>query len=198
MLFRSPPIVANMSAPAITGTWQVGTALNASTGTWNPSTGLSYSYQWMSAATAGGTYTNVANGTAATYSLVAADLGRYFKVVVTASASGYQNGTATSVASPLIVAGTLTSATPLIVGTGVVGETLTVNAGTWTPSPTFTYQWVRSDTATGSFTPIAGATGASYVVTAADAGMFLEVIVTGTVDGYLPKSETSTATAIAV
>lgn len=65
---------------------------------------------------------------------------------------------------------------------GVQGQTLTASNGTWTGSPTFTYQWQRAGT------NISGATASSYVVQSADdaspAGTLnLNVIVTGTNGG---------------
>jgi hypothetical protein len=62
---------------------------------------------------------------------------------------------------------------PSISGTPAVGNTLTCLEGSWTNSPTgFTYQWNRDGA------PIAGATGQTYVVQAADQGHTLTCTVT--------------------
>jgi hypothetical protein len=66
-----------------------------------------------------------------------------------------------------------TEAIPTITGSVLLGGVLTANAGTWTPVAAFTYQWFRTGI------PIAGATGSTYAVTAADQGASLSVVVTG-------------------
>lgn len=84
----------------------------------------------------------------------------------------------------------VTSSTPTITGTAKVGYTLTANAGTWGPSPvTLAYQWNRAGAA------IAGATGSTYALTAADQGKAITVTVTGSKTGYNSVAKTSAATA---
>ncbi|MDR1711342.1 MAG: hypothetical protein LBR58_05745, partial [Propionibacteriaceae bacterium] len=81
------------------------------------------------------------------------------------------------------------SAVPVVSGTLTVGETLSVDPGTWGPAPvTLSYQWYRGSKA------IAGATGATYVLDAADAGKTIKVKVTGTKPGYNTVSKSSKAT----
>jgi hypothetical protein len=55
-----------------------------------------------------------------------------------------------------------------------VGTVLTCEAGTWTGSPTFAYQWYRNGTA------IPGATASTHTTEAADAGRSVQCAVTGT------------------
>jgi hypothetical protein len=94
------------------------------------------------------------------------------------------------------------TAPPVIVGSATVGSTLTVVA-TWTqgvldpgdPPVTVTYQWRRCRPSGGACAAIAAATGASYVVSAADLGQRLKAAV------HLQNSlgaahATSTATAV--
>lgn len=70
-----------------------------------------------------------------------------------------------------------TSATkPKISGTATVGKTLTASVSAWDPAATFSYQWQRNGT------PIAGATGAQYSLTEADADARVTVSVTGAAD----------------
>ena len=67
---------------------------------------------------------------------------------------------------------------PAITGTAEVGLTLTTSKGTWTGKPTaFHYAWSRCD-ADGACLTIAGATGKTYLVSAADAGHTLRSTVT--------------------
>jgi alpha-L-rhamnosidase len=78
---------------------------------------------------------------------------------------------------------------PQVSGTPTVGSTLTASAGSWnTAGLGFTFQWSRDGT------PIAGATGPSYVVAAADVGAGLTVQVTASKPGRPPGVATSAAT----
>lgn len=76
---------------------------------------------------------------------------------------------------------------PAISGTPEVGQTLTASDGTWTGSPTFTYQWKRDGNAIG------GATASTYALVAADVYAAITVTVTGTNAGG-SASATSAAT----
>ncbi len=68
------------------------------------------------------------------------------------------------VATPKALAPVNTAA-PILAGTPALGQTLTCSTGTWVNNPTsFSYAWLRSGV------PIAGQTGGSYVVQAADQG----------------------------
>lgn len=78
---------------------------------------------------------------------------------------------------------------PSISGTAQVGQTLTVTPGTWTGSPTLTYQWTRDGS------PIGGATATTYVLVTADLGTDVAVTETATNDDG-SASEGSNAIAI--
>ena len=91
-----PPVV-NTSAPAISGTPQVGSSLTVSPGTWSP-TPTSFDYYWF----AGDAF--VQGGTSATYVPTAADLGKVISVDVYAGAAGYDYGYAYAVSSGPVVA----------------------------------------------------------------------------------------------
>lgn len=64
---------------------------------------------------------------------------------------------------------------PSISGTAIVGQTLTVTAGSWSgsPTPTLSYQWYRGAT------PISGETNTTYTLVAADAGEDIKCFETG-------------------
>lgn len=80
--------------------------------------------------------------------------------------------------------------TPTISGNAVVGETLTVDAGTWAPDDvTLAYQWLRDGK------PIDQATGTGYTLSVADLGATISVSVSGTRTDYEPASVTSASTA---
>lgn len=76
---------------------------------------------------------------------------------------------------------------PTIEGETVEGRTLTAVPGTWTEGTAFSYQWFRDGVA------IPGATGATYRLVSADSGARrMTVDVTGTREGYIPLTRTST------
>ena len=70
---------------------------------------------------------------------------------------------------------------PVVTGTPTWGQTLSCSEGTWTgdPTPTFTYQWQRSDHGADDYSPIASATSATYTLVAADIGKDIICTVTG-------------------
>jgi hypothetical protein len=71
---------------------------------------------------------------------------------------------------------------PSVTGTAVVDETLTAMQGSWTGTPPigFALAWQRCDAGGGSCVTIDGATGQTYLVTAADIGSTLRVLETAT------------------
>ena len=96
----SPPTPANSAVPTISGTTTFGQTLTSTTGTWSNSPS-SYGYQWSRSATSGGSYTNISGAINSTHNLVAADVGQYLKVTVTAT-NGSGSASATSIATAQI------------------------------------------------------------------------------------------------
>jgi hypothetical protein len=105
---------------------------------------------------------------------------------------------AMAVASAVGIAGASTAANPpavrnlpAISGVAEVGRTLTVSNGTWTGTEpfTFTYQWGRCGRGGGNCVSIAGATGQTYVLVAADQGHRMRARVTA-------KNSTGSSTAL--
>lgn len=78
---------------------------------------------------------------------------------------------------------------PSISGTANPGQTLTANNGTWSGSPTYTYQWKRQAV------DIPGATSSTYVVRNNDIATDISVAVTATNAGG-SASETTSSTAV--
>jgi hypothetical protein len=87
-----------------------------------------------------------------------------------------QGSTTSPINAALVPKRPIEATAPNVSGTPAVGATLTCSNGTWTgsPAPTFTHLWLRNGS------PIAGATGSSYVVQAADQGAGLACRVTAT------------------
>ena len=185
-------IAPTLASASITGTARVGTQLTAVAGAITGSS-TSTSYQWQSAATSGGSYSNIASATAVNYTPVIGDAGRFIKVVITVTNTGgsaAQTSAATSVV--LHIAPTLASAS--ITGTARVGTQLTAVSGAITGSETSTaYQWQSATTVAGSYSNIASATTVNYTPVTADAGKFIKVIITITNSGG-SAAQTSAAT----
>lgn len=173
-----PP--ANTALPAISGTALQGQTLTASSGSWSGTLPITFAYQWQRCDAAGGTCGNIAGATNQTYLLAAADVGGTLRAVVTAT-NGDGVAAATSAQSAVVGAPGVPSATvqPNPHGTYQVGQTITVDNGTWSGSTpiTFTYQWQRCTASGGTCTNIAGATASSYVITSADVGSRLRASV---------------------
>src|SRR5690606_20702727 len=75
---------------------------------------------------------------------------------------------------------------PRVTGEVRFGSTLRAEGGTWSaPSPKLGYQWLRDGK------PVAGATSASYPITAADVGSRLSVTVTASAPDFTTVSATS-------
>jgi hypothetical protein len=63
---------------------------------------------------------------------------------------------------------------PTLTGALGVGGTLTINPGTWTPTPaSFTYYWHRADNTAGANLVEIGATGATYTLAAGDTSKYI-------------------------
>jgi hypothetical protein len=111
---------------------------------------------------------------------VSGDVGQTLRVVVTATNA---DGKASATSAPSDVIGSATGPTntvkPAVSGSPVVGETLRVSNGSWTPAPSsFTRRWQRCSTEVTGCVNISGATGATYGVRSADAGHRLRALVT--------------------
>ncbi len=174
----APP--TELSAPSISGTPQQGSVLTEHHGTWtgNPT---SFSYQWMRCVSSG--CTAIAGATNPTYVPTGSDVGASMLVEETAVNAGGSSPPAGSaltsvVTTPLsVVPAPVNTAAPTVAGVPRQGQTLLEAHGTWSNNPTsYRYQWVDC----GGFgcTPIPGATGQSYTLTASDVGQSIFVVET--------------------
>ena len=166
------------SPPTLSGTPLVGQTLTAGTGTWSNQP-TRYTYTWGRCDASGANCTAISGATARTYTLTSADAGLTVRVAVTAR-NRHGSVSAVSAASQAVVGPPANTALPTISGTVAQGQTLTAAPGTWTGSPTFTYQWRRCDATGGACVDVAGATGQTYLLGAADLGTTIRVAVTGT------------------
>ena len=192
---------AATGAPSVTGTAQVGETLAAdlsgiTDADGKPSDAQGFGYQWVRVD--GRTATEIAGATAPRYSLADADVGKTIKVTVSfTDLAGFSEGPLTSDATDPVMPKPSGSATgqPTISGTAQVGETLTANTSGIADADglddaTFSYQWIADDS------DIAGATGSTYALAAADEGKVrvVKVRVRFTDDRGHAETLTSTAT----
>ncbi len=188
-----PPVPVNTVLPVISGTAVQGQTLAVSTGTWTYApTSFAYSWQQCSPACVA-----INGATGSTYLLSAGDVGATITATVTASNAGGDGLPATSAATAAVLPPVpVNSAVPVISGTPVQGQALSVSTGTWTNSPTsFTYAWNQCSPAC---TAISGATSSTYVLAAGDAGATITATVTaanGSGPG-VPSTSAPTATVV--
>ena len=177
-----PSVPANSQPPAISGTARDGDTLTASTGTWSGSGPITFSYQWRRCDSGGSACADIPSATGSTYVLTPADVGKRLRVRVTATNSAGPADAESAPSGQVEARPPAIAGTPSISGTTQDGSTLTAFEGAWTGTPpiVFTYQWRRCDSGGGGCNSIAGATGKTYVLTAADIGSRLKVRVTAT------------------
>ncbi len=174
------------AVPVVTGNAAEPEQLTGSTGVWTGVGTIGYAHQWYRCNAEGAHCSSIHGATKTTYRLVAKDAGETigFTVRATIAAAG---------------SALETSAQPSLSGSAAPGSTLTVSNGTWLPTTltyTYTYAWRRCNANGRVCTPIAGATSASFAVTAADSGHALAALVTATA-GSTSQPALSIATHVA-
>lgn len=196
VLGADPTALVNLSPPTITGTPAWGSKLRATPGTWSQP-GATYDYSWSVSGR------SRLSGSGATFELEQT-AGKQPSVTVyltvTASVPGFEDTEAD--AEPVVVrassgtaggGGSSTGLTverrPTIRGAAVLGRTLVADRGAVSSRARASYQWLRGST------PIAGGTGRSHRVVAADVGRKLRLKVTWRRPGAGPVTATSARTA---
>jgi hypothetical protein len=175
-------VFTGTTAPAITGSFVVGSTLTTSNGVWSPGSGI-VGYQWTRDGQP------VDGASKRSYTLQPADAGTRVRVTVTVRGTGYATASRQSSTVGTVLERLTATPTPRVVGTAEKGRTLFVATGVWAPSPVqLVFQWKREGV------NITGATGTDYTLTAADAGRRITVRVQGSRPGYAPVMRTSAFT----
>jgi hypothetical protein len=170
---------ANTAPPTVSGIAQQGQTLTSTNGTWTGTPAPTFTYAWERCDSVGDNCTAIAGASAATYTPVAADVGATLRALVTATNTAGVATATSAQTTPIEIAAPVDSTPPAISGTAAPGQTLSSSNGTWSNSPSaYIYQWAQCDASGNGCTSIAGATGPSYLVAAADAGHTLRVTVT--------------------
>jgi hypothetical protein len=172
---RSSAVPAQTSQPTLQGPAAqpfVGDKLTVTNGSWSGSP-TKFAYQWDRCDPTGDRQNCVAiaGATSQSYTVATADINHTLRAnVLATNAEG--TGKADTNGSGVVAARGTPKNTqrPTISGTPRVGETLTVNNGTWTGAATFSYQWQQCDQNGNNCTDIDGATGKTYGVRSSDTG----------------------------
>jgi hypothetical protein len=192
---------AGSITPPITGSNVVGQTLTVANGTFTGTAPFTYSYQWRRC-DAPGTLPScvpIAGATSATYTLAQADLGATLRAYVTATNVVGSDTLITNHTFPTLPKPRFSpSATeaPKILGTVMLGYTLTASTGTWTGDApiSFTLQWQRCD-ATGA-SCVTVSKKRSYPIGAHDLGSRLRLFVTAKNDNGSVSSTSGLTEAI--
>jgi hypothetical protein len=176
--------LVSATAPVVTGSWTTGSTLSTTNGTWSSSG--TFTYQWQRS-TDNSTWSSISSATSSTYVLTSDDASKYIRVQVFLTGTSGADGVAYSVSTAKVGAPYNTLA-PAISGTLRVGNVQTVSTGTWSGSPTYTYQWQTSSDGI-AWANISGATSSTYTVTYTVANLRLRAQVSAT-----NATDTATAT----
>jgi outer membrane protein assembly factor BamB len=189
----SPPV--NESPPTVSGFPQEGETLTADPGTWSNEP-TAYAYQWFTCNPAGTSCPDISGATDQTYVVGPADVGQFIGVEVIATNAGGDSEPADSDAiGPVLPAAPVNQTPPRLSGTAQQGQTLTVDPGTWTGSPSsFTYYWYSCNNSLEICIEIPGASGKSYGVGPGDIGRRLVAGVIATNTGGDSDEEFSNPT----
>ncbi len=166
-----------LGVPSIAGPARVGELLEA--GVVAYSTSGTLSFQWLSDGRA------ISGATSSTYRVLASDIGHELAVQVTETAPGASTVTETSRTFKVTDGTFIDTVVPRIIGTAVVGRSVSARTGDWSPLASFSYEWLLDGRT------IKGARGRSLKLEPAFAGKRLAVRVTGSRPGYGAHSRTS-------
>jgi len=179
----SEPIT--VSLPTISGLVAVDEVLTATRGTFAAFPVPTYTQQWQACTSTDITTCSPIDGaTALTYTVKEGDVGKYFRIMVTASNNlGVKGSPSTLTTIAIKTALPANTVAPTISGSPVDRQTLTLASGTWSgvPTPTTAAQWqVCTDAAGANCTDIMGATALTLKLTFADLGKYFRGKVSAT------------------
>ena len=158
---------------------------------------VSYQWQWSKDGSTGWTNSTYSDGKSNTIQMKEADVGYYYRCVVSVSGNAYYNVTgATTAAYGPIAKSPHAAPTVSVSGNKTYGSTLTATVnGLPSPSGTtvITYQWQRADSANGAYVDLAYETDKTYVVSQYDINKYIRVLVSMENRFYVIPSEVVSA-----
>ena len=167
----------NVDLPTISGPLpRDGELYSLALGTWAGTAPLVHDRQWLRCNASGSACTPISGEITDDYRLAGADVGKTLRVEITTT-NAYGTAKAQSAASPLIQAAPpRADSAPAIGGVLRDGQTLSATSSWSGTAPiSLTYQWQRCDALAPTCTDIAGATSATYPLTAPDVGSRMRV-----------------------
>ena len=179
MVLSPKPLIVGRG---VDGYGVVGTSLSVNPGTWD--SGVQLFYQWLK------NLTPIVGEVGSEYLVAPSDLGSMISVTVYGVRSGFESEFRRSGAVSVTAGTMVLSPNLLIVGSGAVGTSLSVNPGSWDPGVALSYQWLKNGS------PIVGKVGSEYLVSASDYGSAISVRVSGSKAGYLAASQNSLAVSV--
>ena len=171
------------AAPTVIGTAAAGKILTGLSGTWAGFGGIAYHFQWYRCNAAGSHCLSIHGATSPSYTAGAKDIGKTIGLTVSGTDSTGTASAYSSLVGPIAPARPLLESTaqPVVSGPPLVGKTLEVTTGTWSPAPaSITYVWQRCNANGRACAAIPHATSSSYVIAQPDLGHALLVVVQAT------------------
>jgi hypothetical protein len=168
---------ANVSAPALEGVAQEGETLTVERGIWEGGEPISFAYQWQRCDA--GACNDIEGASEESYEVTGQDVMHSVRAVVTAQNEAGETTAVSASTSPVGSRAPFDETAPTLSGGARTGDMLTAEHGTWQGDPTisFTYRWLRCDSAGMSCEEVAEAEGSSYELTGADTGTTIRVSV---------------------
>jgi len=182
LLKAAPETAAPVTFTVAGGALKPGAKATVAPITWNV-TGLKIAYHWQSSAD-GTIWSTISKATKPTYTATTADAGKQLRVRVSATRAGYDFAEISSAPRAVDYNTALEFTTdPVVTGSGAVGTSLSVSAGTSnTTGAKFSYQWLLDDIV------IPGATKSSLAILPSHFGKELSVRVTASKPGNVPAT----------
>jgi hypothetical protein len=168
------------ASPSVIGTAAAGKQLTGLSGSWGGFGAITYHFQWYRCNAAGASCLSIHGATSPTFALGVRDIGKTLGLRVSASDSTGSTSAFASLVGPIAPKRPLLESTaqPVATGPPVMGKTVEVTTGTWSPVPAnLSYVWERCNANGRACAAIPRATSSLYTIANADLGHALLAVV---------------------